>query len=126
MAKAVFSVEGARKIARFVRDSERDGPHKGRRRAGRAPGPDVMRFGKATAAWTSGNTVTLTPCMGPVDATVTGEANRTIYLYLPTTYTPVGVLIAQNDILGYWPFMEGESVKGVLASVPLDTDSCPA
>lgn len=87
-----------------------------------APG---MLFGKATAAVTGGtNTVTLDPCLE--DGTDTGAANLSVYLYLPKNYTVLAdsIDIKLNDVLGYWPFDESGTPKGVLVSVPLNTGPC--
>ncbi len=73
-------------------------------------------WGKATAAWASGNTVTLDPC--DVDEADNGLANVTAYIFTPTDAVPgPGTLaIAENDVLAYLPY--GDNL-GVLVNPPV-------
>lgn len=65
-----------------------------------------VRWGKATAAWAAGNTVTLDPC--DEDGNDNGQANITGYIESPTGATPTNIAIAQNDILAYLPREDGD------------------
>lgn len=77
-----------------------------------------VAWGKAMAAWASGNTVTLDPCtFGGDDNSL---ANVTGYLISPTGDTPAanGLVydIAENDVLAYIPFGAN---KGVIVNAHL-------
>lgn len=71
-------------------------------------------FGFATAAWTSGNTVTLTPCVSISDGTPTGADDITCYINTPTDASPEGVEIDEDDILAY---VQISSTHGLLVNV---------
>ena len=79
----------------------------------------LLKWGKATAAWTSGNEVTLDPCWA--DGVDSGQPNITAYVFTPTTTTPtaasVHVRIAQNDVLAYLSY--GDKL-GVLVNPPIE------
>mgnify|MGYP000244282713 CR=1 FL=1 len=76
---------------------------------------DKMQWGKATATWTTGNTVTLTPCEDDGTA-ISGVANITCYVVLPKDADPDGVEIAADDVLAYLPFYDSDEDewRGVL------------
>lgn len=80
-------------------------------------GMGEFSWGKTTAAWTSGNTVTLDPCN--VDEVDNGLANVTAHVFTPTTTTPgsgtVIPVIADGDLLAYIPY--GDNL-GVLINPP--------
>lgn len=63
------------------------------------PSGKALKFGKATANWTSGNTVTLTPCDS--GGTATGEPNVTADIFSPNRGTIASVQINANDICTY-------------------------
>jgi hypothetical protein len=70
---------------------------------GRNPeaGTAEIKWGKAAAAWTSGNTITLTPCVSQTSGTATGEPDVTATILSPDGATPAGLAIAADDILAY-------------------------
>ena len=79
-------------------------------------------WGKATAAWTSGNTVTLDPCdSAGVD---NGRPNVTAYAFTPTDTVPgdgaIALAIAADDVLAYLPFGAN---KGILVNPPVAVTS---
>ncbi len=61
----------------------------------------LIRFGTATATWTSGNTITLRPVISSTSTTVTGEPDVTASIFLPSRGTPANVQIQQNDVVAY-------------------------
>jgi hypothetical protein len=72
-----------------------------------------LRWGFAAAAWESGNTVTITPCVGAEDNTPTGQDDVTGYLTLPVGGAPdesLTPVIEEGDILGYLRFGEDEGL----------------
>ncbi|HUX15564.1 MAG TPA: hypothetical protein VMW52_03775 [Phycisphaerae bacterium] len=82
------------------------------------PGGGVV-WGKATADWSSGNTVSLHPC----DADGSNEdAETTItgYLISPTGAAPAAANVSTGDVLGYLPFGDnlGVIVNADLGSLP--------
>jgi hypothetical protein len=72
-----------------------------------------LRFGKATADWSGGNTITLTPCISSTNSTATGEPNVTANILSPSNAAPMPI-IKMNDILAFISFTNwsgmGESV----------------
>lgn len=62
-----------------------------------------VKFGVATATWTTGNTVTVTPCTSFTDSTATGEQNVTVYIDSPSTAAPKKIQVSISDILAYEP-----------------------
>jgi len=82
-----------------------------------AEGGTALSWGKATAAWSSGssNTLTLDPCTAPPDGTdIAGADNVTGYVVTPTDGDPAHVVIAKDDIVGYLPFGDN---KGLVITV---------
>lgn len=71
----------------------------------RAATPLEIKWGKATTAWTSGNTVTLDPC--DENGTDIGSGtNITAYILMPQAATAPHIEIDQNDVLPYLEFYD--------------------
>lgn len=71
-----------------------------------AAGGSTLKYGTATADWSSGNAITLTPCASASDDTATGESNVTCYIVSPPGASPANVNILADDIIAYVPFFE--------------------
>lgn len=65
-----------------------------------------LLWGKAIAAWTSGNTITLDPC--DEDGNDSGASNVDVYVEAPTAATPVNVQVAASDVLPYFIRADGD------------------
>jgi len=69
--------------------------------------PWVLWWGKAIAAWSAGNTVTLDPCL-PDGTDIAGMTNVTAYIVSPIGGNPadsgLAPVIALNDALAYLPY----------------------
>ncbi len=66
--------------------------------------PSPLQPGRASAAWTSGNTVVLSPCVSPTSNTVTGEPDVTAWLISPASGVPDDTcepVIDAGDVLMY-------------------------
>ncbi len=78
----------------------------------------VLKWGKATADWTSGNTITLDPC--DTEGVDNGRPDVTAYAFTPTSIAPgdgaVALAIAKDDILAYLSY--GDKL-GVLVNPPV-------
>ncbi len=68
-----------------------------------AAGGDPLLHATANTAWTSGNTITATPCVSATDATPTGDPNVIITLFSPARGVPINVQIQAGDIIAYLP-----------------------
>ncbi|MCC7350222.1 MAG: hypothetical protein IT446_06600 [Phycisphaerales bacterium] len=54
----------------------------------------MVRYGKATADWSSGDTITLTPCVSATSSTATGEPNITAIIISPGGASPRPIIHA--------------------------------
>ena len=78
-----------------------------------------VKYGKATADWTSGNSVTLDPCdIAGVD---TGEANITAKLFSPERGTFADIQIEANDVCTYLPQSDGTGLIVAVNFIPSPT-----
>src|SRR5688572_11808949 len=58
----------------------------------------AIRYGTATETWTSGNTITLTPCVSQTDSNPTGEADVECDIFSPAPIEePEFVDIVEGD-----------------------------
>lgn len=86
----------------------------------------ALRFGKADATWTTGNTVLVHPCKSATDGTLTGEADVTCYVDSPSGATPKKVVINANDILAFESDPNDSTTGNLMPTlVQYDTVSVP-
>jgi hypothetical protein len=71
---------------------------------GAGRGGVLIRFGRAAADFSGGNTITLTPCVSSTNSTVTGEPNVTVSILSPSNAAPMPV-IKKDDILAFVSFI---------------------
>jgi len=64
----------------------------------------VVRSGKAAADYSSGNTITLTPCISLTNPAPTGEPNITVTILSPSGASPMPIIQA-NDLLAFVSFI---------------------
>ena len=79
-------------------------------------------WGKLTATWTTGNTVTVNPCNQ--DGTNTDTSRTiTVTIFSPSTVTPFGLTLTIGDVLPYWGTSSTTGLLGPIdqgaAAVPL-------
>ena len=79
--------------------------------------PREVRYGKATADYSSGNTVTLTPCLADGTAITPTPSNISAYITFPTDNTQTGYDIEEDDVLAYFPIAPLNSKVGILLPV---------
>jgi hypothetical protein len=79
----------------------------------------TIRFGRATADWSAGNSISLTPCLSSTNATATGEGAVTVTIISPSTASPQPI-IKNNDILAFISFTNWAGQReSVLLPVPV-------
>ena len=78
-----------------------------------------IRWGKLTAAWTTGNTVTVNPCDDAGGNVDTGTT-VTVYIYAPKTTAPLRVALALNAVIPFVYYYDTAvgARRGYALSVP--------
>lgn len=78
-----------------------------------------VRYGTATADWSSGDTITLTPCVSATSSTATGEPNITAVIVSPGSASPKPIIHA-GDRMAFLTAIDwtGYSTHLLLPSLP--------
>jgi hypothetical protein len=79
--------------------------------------PDEVGYGKATADYTTGNTVTLTPTLADGTAITPTPSNIAVWITFPTDNAQIGYDIKEDDVLAYFPIPSLGGKVGILFPV---------